>query len=175
MRSSMHDAYPSPSGLCLFTTHLYLQSRTCSPSISTSALYCLKMAQAKSNSGPLMTTTSTTSTQCEYPLSRGDANSKRARKIFLDGRIRALEQVARRCLHVHSGTDVHIEHLEQYSTGDEIETKHSFSVTVLDEQYHFSVKVNAEHGHDIASQVAAMDCIRQQVSDRIKVISASVD
>lgn len=41
----------------------------------------------------------------------------------------------------------------------------SFRVTILDKQYHFGVKSDARDGQAIASQIAAMDCIRQRVSD----------
>lgn len=83
--------------------------------------------------------------------------------------MRALEQVARRCLpicQVNPSIHVHVEHLKQTYPSGTITTKLSFRVTVLDKQYHFSVKTNPGDGHDILAQITAMDCVRRSVSDR---------
>jgi hypothetical protein len=85
--------------------------------------------------------------------------------------MRALEQVARRCLpicHINPSIKVHVEHLTVNYRSDGTATKHAFKVTVQDKQYHFSVKKDAGNGHDISTQIAAMDCVRRSVSQCVR-------
>lgn len=102
------------------------------------------------------------------------APDRQTRKTILDDRLRTLEQLARRSLDIGSNTSVQVEYLAQYYPGDAIPTKRSFKVSVLDKRYLFTVKRNAGDGHDIRSQIATMDCIRQNVSDQSQVTSVMV-
>jgi hypothetical protein len=63
---------------------------------------------------------------------------------------------------------VHVEHLTVNYRSDGTATKHAFKVTVQDKQYHFSVKKDAGNGHDISTQIAAMDCVRRSVSQCVR-------
>lgn len=92
--------------------------------------------------------------------------SKLVRRLFLEDRILRLTPIARRCLRIDPGTELLVEPMKQYrSSGSRlIARKDSFKITVLDKQYHFSVKVDTGRGYAIASQKATMDLIRQKVS-----------
>jgi hypothetical protein len=89
-----------------------------------------------------------------------------AQILRLEERIRKVEQVARRSLNIDPSTDVHVEFLRpQYlDFFDPVELRHTFKITTPDQEYHLLMRYQAGHGHVIESQIASMDCIRQNVS-----------
>jgi hypothetical protein len=89
-----------------------------------------------------------------------------AQILLLEEHIRNVEQFARQCLAVDPSTDVHVEflrprYLDEFRPTD---SKHTYKITALDKEYHLIIRPEAGHGHDIASQIAAMDCLRRNVS-----------
>lgn len=89
-----------------------------------------------------------------------------AQILLLEEHIRNVEQFARQCLAVDPRTDVQVEFLRPRCLDEfrPTNSKHTYKITVLDKEYHLIMRTEAGHGHDIASQIATMDCLRRSVS-----------